>query len=613
MAREARTPRASGRRRSSCSGFLKTLPNVRLFVGCAAFRCACSSATVALISLDRARHEPELDLGDDLARAEPRVPVRRARARPASSQRAPSASTTSARSSTPRAVAAVRARVHPHAAAGRARDRAGELEAAEAGVARAVQARPRSSRRRPPRAARRRPRPRELAREPQHERVDARRRRRAGSSRARPSRRRRRARAPTRAPPRARRGSRAARAHRAGPPVPSVVKRASGTPFLDLHEQLQPRAGSAPRGRRRPRRAVSTTSPGRARPARKPHAVLEPSASTRRGIPGRSSARASTTSFPSTPCDRLLARRVHVGHRDRVGRASARAELVREVPRPRVEVRLEEDEHAAAAAARAPRRARRRPSPGCARSRRRRARRRRRELEAAAGAANSRSAGSAARAVDAGELERGERGGRVAPVVLARQLRARTSTGSSSAPRTTFGTCGEPARRRAPATSASERERRVVVEVDVRARPRSRGRSDEIVRSDSSPSTTSQPSPAPRVPAELRHLAADQERRVEPEPVEARTRSSPSSSSCRARRRRRSSAGARRARRGSSARLVPGTRREGGRDDCLPPVRHDRLGRDRHVDPAARTFARYGVSTRSQPPTSAPHACASSA
>ena len=35
---------------SSWSGFLKTLPNVRLFVGCVAFRCAISSATVALIS-----------------------------------------------------------------------------------------------------------------------------------------------------------------------------------------------------------------------------------------------------------------------------------------------------------------------------------------------------------------------------------------------------------------------------------------------------------------------------------------------------------------------------------------------------------------------------------
>ena len=35
---------------NSCSGFLKTLPNVRLFVGCAAFRRAWSSQIVALMS-----------------------------------------------------------------------------------------------------------------------------------------------------------------------------------------------------------------------------------------------------------------------------------------------------------------------------------------------------------------------------------------------------------------------------------------------------------------------------------------------------------------------------------------------------------------------------------
>ena len=34
----------------SPGGFLKTLPNVRLVVGCVALRCASSSATAALIS-----------------------------------------------------------------------------------------------------------------------------------------------------------------------------------------------------------------------------------------------------------------------------------------------------------------------------------------------------------------------------------------------------------------------------------------------------------------------------------------------------------------------------------------------------------------------------------
>ena len=47
-----RRPHASSIRPavSSCSGFLKTLPNVRLFVGCASFRCACIAATASLIS-----------------------------------------------------------------------------------------------------------------------------------------------------------------------------------------------------------------------------------------------------------------------------------------------------------------------------------------------------------------------------------------------------------------------------------------------------------------------------------------------------------------------------------------------------------------------------------
>ena len=46
------------------------------------------------------------------------------------------------------------------------------------------------------------------------------------------------------------------------------------------------------------------------------------------------------------------------------------------------------------------------------------------------------------------------------------------------------------------------------------------GRSSSSERSDSSPSATSQPLARTGVAAELRHLAADQERRVEPEPVE---------------------------------------------------------------------------------------------
>ena len=96
-----RSPHASSIRPavSSWSGFLKTLPNVRLFVGCAAFRFACISATVALIS-STGRGSSRIS-----ARATtwPRSSAERRYWRPSSSgvsQRVPSASATSARSST---------------------------------------------------------------------------------------------------------------------------------------------------------------------------------------------------------------------------------------------------------------------------------------------------------------------------------------------------------------------------------------------------------------------------------------------------------------------------------------------------------------------------------
>ena len=83
--------------------------------------------------------EPVLDRGDDLAGADARVAVREAEL----GRRQPAAAVggRDERAHDDRApVAAVRARVHPHAAAGRAGDRAGELEAAEPGVAGAVEA-----------------------------------------------------------------------------------------------------------------------------------------------------------------------------------------------------------------------------------------------------------------------------------------------------------------------------------------------------------------------------------------------------------------------------------------------------------------------------------------
>ncbi len=47
-----RNPHASSIRPAdrSCSGFLNTLPNVRLFVGWASFLCPCIPATICLIS-----------------------------------------------------------------------------------------------------------------------------------------------------------------------------------------------------------------------------------------------------------------------------------------------------------------------------------------------------------------------------------------------------------------------------------------------------------------------------------------------------------------------------------------------------------------------------------
>ena len=86
------------------------------------------------------------------------------------------------------------------------------------------------------------------------------------------------------------------------------------------------------------------------------------------------------------------------------------------------------------------------------------------------------------------------------------------------------------------------------------------GASEPIERSDSSPSTTSQPVADAGVAAELRNHAADDPGRVAAGLAAARRRSSPTSSSCRGRRRRRSPAARRRARPGTSARGVPSMR-----------------------------------------------------
>ena len=141
----------------------------------------------ALISLGGRGVEPVLDAGDDLAVPQARSAGRRGRARPASASRRRRPSTTSARSRTaaqsrpyapafihtpPPAVPGIaQANSKPPRPAARARCRQTAFVAPP----------PATSTPSPP------PCVRQLAREPQHERVDARRRRRARSSRARPT------------------------------------------------------------------------------------------------------------------------------------------------------------------------------------------------------------------------------------------------------------------------------------------------------------------------------------------------------------------------------------------------------------------------------------------
>ena len=157
--------------------------------------------------------------------------------------------TTSARTQDRRPVPPVRARVHPDAAAGRPGDRARELEAAEPGGTRAVQADRVRRRRRPRAAVRRRRDLGQLAR-------------RAGATSAStpasaastfepsPTTTTPQTLAPPRsaAPPRARRPSRGCANARAGPPVPIVVSRESSTP-----SSIDERHAGSPR--RSPRRA----------------------------------------------------------------------------------------------------------------------------------------------------------------------------------------------------------------------------------------------------------------------------------------------------------------------------------------------------------------------
>ena len=139
-------------------------------------------------------------------------------------------------------------------------------------------------------------------------------------------------------------------------------------------------------------------------------------------------------------------------------------------------------------------------------------------LEPSARAAELDDHASASARGDAGELERRERGGGVAAVVLA---------GHSELELHRLELLGAHDVRHLAQPLLEERlhlgaraERRVVVEVDVEEhgdlRPERGDRAVRLVALDDEPALA-----RARVAAELRDLAADQERRVEPEPVEA--------------------------------------------------------------------------------------------
>ena len=116
-----------------------------------------------------------------------------------------------------------------------------------------------------------------------------------------------------------------------------------------------------------------------------------------------------------------------------------------------------------------------------------------RDLEATAGAGKRRERAGGFLAADTGELERRERRARVAAVVLSRAARARPRRRARRARR---APPARPSDRTRSSSSASERNSlwwsssTFVMTAIVAGRPKT-------VRSDSSPSTTSQPSPAP--------------------------------------------------------------------------------------------------------------------
>ncbi len=495
-------------------------------------------------------------------------------------------------------VAAVGARVHPDAAARRAWDRARELEASEPGGARAVEA-----------DGVRRPAPGEeeltvgsglgeLALEPEHERLDAF----VGDEQvgAEPDGRHREA---ALGRPRERllelgKAPRPGEGERrtAGADRGEARERDS---LLDPHvERLQEqRHGAVDVSGARDQHEIARPGPARddarrvlelRRPA-DPH----PRPCLRERVDHRAAAHG-----------RLLARRVHLGDARGVGGRQRSAELAGEVARPGGKVRLEEDEH--------PLRAE------LARGGDRRGELGRvvrvvvvdpnasglaRELEPARRAAEAAERLGGLGPRDTGELERGERGGGVDPVVGARD-------GQRELHRLELPAAHDVRHLRRPAAEqlldlGLGREGRVVVELDVGddgdLRPELLDRAVGLVALDDEPAL-----PGPRVAAELRQLRAQEHRRVATGLGE-RERDHPG------RRRLPVRAGDhdRRAQRDELREQLraplPGKRRIRARDDHLPAVGRLGLGRDRDRDPGLAhvgrgTASRCGPSRRPRRP-----------
>src|SRR5581483_10004534 len=202
--------------------------------------------------------------------------------------------------------------------------------------------------------------------------------------------------------------------HRAGPPVPIVVWRASGT-FSSTDPNL---SGEQADGAVHVAGAEHEQDVAPARTAQEP---------LRTGVDRRRPAGEHTAvgqrvddELPGDTRHRLLARRIDVGHRDVVRGRERTSELVGEVPRAREEVRLEE--HAQCPAGK---------PLACSGDRGRDLRRGMRvvvddgvagelaHLEAPPGPGERCEHGLRRRPIDTGQLERGERAARVRAIVVA--------------------------------------------------------------------------------------------------------------------------------------------------------------------------------------------------